>query len=122
MFSHSKLTSLRNSIGQHDLDEVLQERDKINNLLCENIAPSTEARGVFVERFERKDVELPIAMQEVMAVQAQAIREKRARIIKAGGGTGSLGKACSRGRADGQQPGRGRVEADADGDGGWRGE
>lgn len=77
------LTSLRNSIGQHDLDEVLQERDKINDLLRGNIAGSTEAWGVEVERFEMKDVELPADMQEVMAMQAQAIREKRARIIKA---------------------------------------
>jgi regulator of protease activity HflC (stomatin/prohibitin superfamily) len=77
------LTSLRNSIGQHDLDEVLQERDKINSLLRQNIAGSTVAWGVEVERFEMKDVELPEAMQEVMAMQAQAIREKRARLIKA---------------------------------------
>jgi regulator of protease activity HflC (stomatin/prohibitin superfamily) len=77
------LTSLRNSIGQHDLDEVLQERDKINGLLRENITSSAAAWGVEVERFEMKDVELPEAMQEVMAMQAQAIREKRARIIKA---------------------------------------
>lgn len=77
------LTSLRNSIGQHDLDEVLQERDKINDLLRQNIADSTMTWGVEVERFEMKDVELPEAMQEVMAMQAQAIREKRARIIKA---------------------------------------
>ena len=77
------LTSLRNSIGQHDLDEMLQERDKINGLLRQNIAGSAEAWGVEIERFEMKDVELPQAMQEVMAMQAQAIREKRARIIKA---------------------------------------
>jgi regulator of protease activity HflC (stomatin/prohibitin superfamily) len=77
------LTSLRNSIGQHDLDEMLQERDKINDLLRQNIAGSTVAWGIEVERFEMKDVELPEAMQEVMAMQAQAIREKRARIIKA---------------------------------------
>jgi regulator of protease activity HflC (stomatin/prohibitin superfamily) len=77
------LTSLRNSIGQHDLDEVLQERDKINNLLRQNIANSTLAWGIEIERFEMKDVELPGGMQEVMAMQAQAIREKRARIIKA---------------------------------------
>jgi regulator of protease activity HflC (stomatin/prohibitin superfamily) len=77
------LTSLRNSIGQHDLDEVLQERDKINDLLRQNMVGSTVAWGVEVERFEMKDVELPEAMQEVMAMQAQAIREKRARIIKA---------------------------------------
>jgi regulator of protease activity HflC (stomatin/prohibitin superfamily) len=62
---------------------VLQERGKINGLLRENIAASTGAWGVEVERFEMKDVELPEAMQEVMAMQAQAIREKRARIIKA---------------------------------------
>ena len=77
------LTSLRNSIGQHDLDEVLQQRDKINGLLRANIADSAAAWGVEVERFEMKDVELPESMQEVMAMQAQAIREKRARIIKA---------------------------------------
>ena len=77
------LTGLRNIIGQHDLDEVLQERNKINNLLGENIASSTMAWGLEVQRFEMKDVELPVAMQQVMAMQAEAIREKRARIIKA---------------------------------------
>jgi len=77
------LTALRNIIGQHDLDEVLQERDKIHDLLKENIATSTTAWGLEVQRFELKDVELPTAMQQVMAMQAEAIREKRARIIKA---------------------------------------
>lgn len=79
----SALTCLRNIIGQHDLDEVLQERNKINDLLRENMIEATKKWGVHVERFEMKDVELPEAMQEVMAMQAQAIREKRARIIKA---------------------------------------
>jgi regulator of protease activity HflC (stomatin/prohibitin superfamily) len=77
------LTSLRNIIGQHDLDEVLQERDKINSLLQSSIADATVPWGVAVERFQMKDVELPEAMQQVMAMQAEAIREKRARIIKA---------------------------------------
>jgi regulator of protease activity HflC (stomatin/prohibitin superfamily) len=77
------LTSLRNVIGQHDLDEVLQQRDKINELLQRYIGDSTLRWGVVVERFEMKDVELPEAMQQVMAMQAEAIREKRARIIKA---------------------------------------
>jgi regulator of protease activity HflC (stomatin/prohibitin superfamily) len=77
------LTSLRNIIGQHDLDEVLQERNKINDLLQANVADSTTRWGVEVERFEMKDVELPEAMQRVMSMQAEAIREKRARIIKA---------------------------------------
>lgn len=77
------LTSLRNIIGQHDLDEVLQERNKINGLLCDSVAGATAAWGLELERFEMKDVELPEAMQQVMAMQAEAIREKRARIIKA---------------------------------------
>src|ERR1700677_4098216 len=77
------LTGLRNIIGQHDLDEILQERNKINTLLGDNISGSTAAWGLEVQRFEMKDVELPKAMQQVMAMQAEAIREKRARIIKA---------------------------------------
>src|ERR1700728_4867190 len=77
------LTGLRNIIGQHDLDEILQERNKINTLLGDNISGSTAAWGLEVQRFEMKDVELPVAMQQVMAMQAEAIREKRARIIKA---------------------------------------
>ena len=77
------LTSLRNIIGQHDLDEILQERNKINTLLIDNISGATSAWGLEVQRFEMKDVELPQAMQQVMAMQAEAIREKRARIIKA---------------------------------------
>jgi len=77
------LTGLRNIIGQHDLEEVLQQRDKINGLLQQGIAGSAKAWGLEVERFEMKDVELPEAMQQVMAMQAEAIREKRARIIKA---------------------------------------
>jgi len=77
------LTGLRNIIGQHDLDEVLQERNKINDLLRQFIAGSTAEWGLEVQRFEMKDVELPVAMQQVMAMQAEAIREKRARIIKA---------------------------------------
>jgi regulator of protease activity HflC (stomatin/prohibitin superfamily) len=77
------LTGLRNIIGQHDLDEVLQERNKINELLRESTAGATAVWGLEVQRFEMKDVELPAAMQQVMAMQAEAIREKRARLIKA---------------------------------------
>src|SRR6266704_127896 len=57
--------------------------NKLNVLLNESISGSTESWGIEVERFEMKDVELPEAMQQVMAMQAEAIREKRARIIKA---------------------------------------
>src|SRR5579862_1467376 len=77
------LTSLRNVIGQHDLDEVLKERDKINALLHKNVAETTTPWGVAVELLEMKDVEIPQDMQRVMAMEAEAMREKRARIIKA---------------------------------------
>ncbi|HTV58380.1 MAG TPA: slipin family protein [Verrucomicrobiae bacterium] len=76
------LTSLRNVIGQHDLDEVLKERDKINALLKKNVLETTAQWGVSVELLEMKDVEIPQEMQRVMAMEAEAIREKRARIIK----------------------------------------
>ena len=77
------LTSLRNIIGQHDLDEILQQRTTINDLLRGSVASATTPWGVEIERFEMKDVELPQEMQQVMAMQAEAIREKRARLIKA---------------------------------------
>ncbi len=76
-------TSLRNIIGQHDLDEVLQSRTSINELLRQSVVPATGPWGIEIERLEMKDVELPANMQQVMAMQAEAIREKRARIIKA---------------------------------------
>src|ERR1700685_129488 len=77
------LTSLRNVIGQHDLDEVLKERDKINALLKKNVRENTSPWGVTVELLEMKDVEIPQDMQRVMAMEAEAMREKRAHIIKA---------------------------------------
>src|ERR1700732_2692627 len=76
------LTSLRNVIGPHDLDEVLKERDKINALLKRNVLENTGAWGVTVELLEMKDVEIPQDMQRVMAMEAEAMREKRARIIQ----------------------------------------
>ncbi len=77
------LTTLRNVIGQHDLDEVLKARDKINALLRKNVVEITAPWGVAVELLEMKDVEIPQQMQRVMAMEAEAMREKRARIIKA---------------------------------------
>lgn len=77
------LTSLRNIIGQHVLDEVLKERDQINDTLRQIVDEVTEPWGVQVAMVEMKDVEIPEAMQRAMAREAEAIREKRARIIKA---------------------------------------
>ncbi|HEY1380897.1 MAG TPA: slipin family protein [Gemmataceae bacterium] len=77
------LTSLRNIIGQHVLDEVLKERDQINEKLKAIVDRSTDPWGVSVEAVEMKDVEIPQSMQRAMAREAEAVREKRARIIKA---------------------------------------
>jgi len=77
------LTSLRNIIGQHVLDEVLKERDKINDKLRLLVDKDTEPWGVMIEMVEMKDVEIPHSMQRAMAREAEAVREKRARIIKA---------------------------------------
>jgi regulator of protease activity HflC (stomatin/prohibitin superfamily) len=77
------LTSLRNIIGQHVLDEVLKERDQINAKLKTLVDQATDPWGVQVEMVEMKDVEIPQSMQRAMAREAEATREKRARIIKA---------------------------------------
>jgi regulator of protease activity HflC (stomatin/prohibitin superfamily) len=77
------LTSLRNIIGQHQLDQVLKERDAINQTLCAIVDKATQTWGVHIEAVEMKDVEIPASMQRAMAREAEAIREKRARLIKA---------------------------------------
>ena len=77
------LTSLRNIIGQHVLDEVLKSRDTINATLKKIVDDVTQAWGIKVEIVEMKDVEIPASMQRVMAMEAEAVREKRARLIKA---------------------------------------
>jgi len=77
------MTTLRNVVGQNILDDVLQNRDKINNKVQEIVDQVTKPWGIIIERVEMKDVEIPLAMQRAMAKEAEAIREKRARIIKA---------------------------------------
>lgn len=77
------VTALRNIIGQHTLDEVLKEREQINGTLQKIVDATTEPWGIKIEMVEMKDVEIPEAMQRAMAREAEAIREKRARIVKA---------------------------------------
>lgn len=77
------LTTLRNVVGQNILDDVLQNRDKINSRVQEIVDEVTEPWGIVIERVEIKDVEIPTSMQRAMAKEAEAIREKRARLIKA---------------------------------------
>ena len=77
------VTALRNIIGQNQLDGVLKERGSINAALQKIVDTATETWGVKIELVEIKDVEIPESMQRAMAREAEAIREKRARIIKA---------------------------------------
>ena len=78
-------TTLRSVLGQSQLDELLSQRDKINQELQRIIDEQTEPWGVKVSVVEVRDVELPQAMQRAMARQAEAEREKRAKIIHAEG-------------------------------------
>ncbi len=78
-------TTLRNILGQSELDELLAERKKINRDLQVIIDEQTENWGVKVTAVEIKDVELPLSMQRAMAKQAEAEREKRAKVIHAQG-------------------------------------
>ncbi len=78
-------TTLRNVLGQSDLDEVLAHRERINQKLQQIIDEATEPWGIKVGIVEVKDVELPESMKRSMARQAEAEREKRAKIIHASG-------------------------------------
>ncbi len=78
-------TTLRSVLGQHVLDQLLSERDKINALLQEIIDEATAPWGIKVSIVEVKDVEIPANMQRAMARQAEAERERRAKIINAEG-------------------------------------
>lgn len=95
--SQIALTTLRSVLGQSELDELLAHREKINHTLQQIIDRQTEPWGVKVSVVEVKDVLLPEAMQRSMAAQAEAEREKRAKIIRADGeflAATTLGKAA----------------------------
>jgi regulator of protease activity HflC (stomatin/prohibitin superfamily) len=78
-------TTLRSVLGQHVLDELLSERDKINAILQQIIDEATAPWGIKVSIVEVKDVEIPASMQRAMARQAEAERERRAKVINAEG-------------------------------------
>ena len=78
-------TTLRSVLGQHYLDELLSEREKINDTLKQIIDARSDEWGIEVSAVEVKDVDLPKEMQRAMARQAEAEREKRAKIIHAEG-------------------------------------
>ena len=78
-------TTLRSVLGQHQLDELLSEREKINAILQEIIDEQTAPWGIKVSIVEVKDVEIPQGMQRAMARQAESERERRAKVINAEG-------------------------------------
>ena len=77
------LTALRTVLGQHTLDDILKAQDTISEVMKGSIDTVTEPWGVIVERVQMKNVEIPPTMQRAMAQEAEALREKRARLIKA---------------------------------------
>jgi regulator of protease activity HflC (stomatin/prohibitin superfamily) len=77
------LTTLRAVLGQHTLDDILKAQDTIAEVMQKSIDAVTEPWGVKVELVQMKNVEIPPSMQRAMAQEAEALREKRARLIKA---------------------------------------
>ncbi|MBI1806336.1 MAG: slipin family protein [Ignavibacteria bacterium] len=87
LFATSQLsqTTLRSILGQSELDELLSQRDKINRELQKIIDEHTEPWGIKVSNVEVKQIDLPIEMQRAMAKQAEAERERRAKVVHAEG-------------------------------------
>lgn len=98
-------TTLRSVIGQHELDDVLTERDKINAKLQAIIDRQTEGWGIKVNAVEIKDVEIPQGMQRAMARQAEAERERRAKIVAAEGEMQAAEKLAEAAKVISSQPG-----------------
>ncbi|HLH61065.1 MAG TPA: slipin family protein [Ktedonobacteraceae bacterium] len=97
-------TTLRNVLGQSELDELLSQRNKINRELQTIIDEHTERWGVKVTAVEIKDIELPVTMQRAMAKQAEAEREKRAKIIHAEGELQASAQLAQAAQMIGSQP------------------
>ena len=99
-------TSLRSVIGRADLDTLLSDRDRINRELKDVIdAPTEEPWGLHIERVEVKDVSLPEGMKRSMSRQAEAERERRARVIAADGEFQASAKLAQAAKAMGDTPG-----------------
>lgn len=98
-------TTLRSILGQHELDDLLAERDKINAQLQAVIDRQTEGWGIKVNSIEVKDVEIPENMQRAMARQAEAERERRAKIVAAEGEHQAAEKLAMAARLISSEPG-----------------
>jgi len=97
-------TTLRNVLGQSELDELLAEREKLNQMLQRIIDEHTDPWGIKVSTVEIKEVELPETMRRMMAAQAEAERERRAKIIHAEGEFQAAEKLAEAGTIIGKEP------------------
>src|SRR5438128_11179900 len=97
-------TTLRSVLGETELDELLMNREKINDILKKIIEKRTEDWGVEVSAVEVKDVDLPPEMKRAMARQAEAERERRAKVINAGGELQASNKLAQAARNIGREP------------------
>jgi len=97
-------TTLRSVLGQSELDELLAHREKLNQQLQKIIDEETEPWGIKVSVVEIKDVELPSTMQRAMAAQAEAERERRAKVIHAEGEFQASKKLAEAGKIIGAEP------------------
>ncbi len=97
-------TTLRNVLGQSELDELLAQREKLNQILQRLIDEQTDPWGVKVTIVEIKDVELPETMRRSMAAQAEAERERRAKIIHADGEFQASQRLADAAKIIGQEP------------------
>ena len=97
-------TTLRNVLGQSELDDLLTEREKMNQALQQVIDEHTDPSGIKVSTVEVKDVALPDAMKRSMAAQAEAERERRAKIIHAEGEFQASSQLAEAGKIIAQEP------------------
>lgn len=97
-------TTLRNVVGQSDLEDLLAHRDKVNEKLQKLIDEGTEPWGIKVSMVEVRDVQLPETMQRAMAAQAEAERERRAKIVHAEGESQAAEKLAEAARVIQSQP------------------
>ena len=97
-------TTLRSVCGQHQLDEILSEREKINETLKAIIDMRTDEWGIEVSAVEVKDVDLPVEMKRAMARQAEAERERRAKVINAEGELQASEKLAQAAHVIGSEP------------------
>ncbi len=98
-------TGLRDAIGQSELDLILKDRTSINARLLELLGTTVQQWGVAVDAVEIKDLDIPEQMQRAIAREAEAIREKRARIIKAEGENEASAKLAEAAKTIGEVPG-----------------